>query len=422
MNDDSQEKRPRGRYFRYAVLSLTALLVLSLGIALIPHEPPPPPEPPFSEQARAAAFADAVSLRSSIMELAGPAADPGTPGSGTPDPASGRASGHVILDRVVTLLTFQARALMLPPDGSSAEAGATAAEGAGPGTASAEPSPTAAAPVPPSPAELVAALSASGAKRLSDAGMADGGMARLLAGTGAAQLLAATELAAFAGVPAPALPSAVPHSVPSPSELSPSALPPSELSPSALPGAGGTEGAAEGAPDEEPDEEGTPGRDSAAGLAANCGTAEPSAGTELAAALTSAVEAELEAVYGYQAALTRLDPALAAAASDLLEQHHDLVERGVYYSRIHCATIPPPQPGYVLSQAFLDAPAAGLGRIEASTLPVYGDVVAMSQGATRQWAISALLNAARRTVQWGADPGPLPGLSLDESQLPQLPA
>jgi hypothetical protein len=133
------------------------------------------------------------------------------------------------------------------------------------------------------------------------------------------------------------------------------------------------------------------------------------------------VEAELEAVYGYQAALTRLDPASAATASDLLEQHHDLVEGAVHYSRVHCAAVPPQQPGYVLSQAFLDAPAAGLGRIEAGTLPVYGDVVATSQGATRKWAISALLDAARRTVHWGTDPGPLPGLTLDESQLPQLP-
>lgn len=164
-----------------------------------------------------------------------------------------------------------------------------------------------------------------------------------------------------------------------------------------------------------------PGRDNPASLAATCGTAEPSSGTELAAALTSAVQAELEAVYGYQAALTRLDPASAAAASDLLEQHHDLVEDGVHYSRIHCAEVPPQQPGYILSQAFLDAPAAGLGRIEAGTLPVYADVVAMSQGATREWAVSALLNAAQRTVHWGADPGPVPGLTLDESQLPQLP-
>ena len=80
----------------------------------------------------------------------------------------------------------------------------------------------------------------------------------------------------------------------------------------------------------------------------------------------------------------------------------------------------PQQPGYILDSGFLAAPAAGLGRIEASTLAPYGDVVALSQGQDRAWALSALQSAAARAARWGADPGPVPGLILDVGQLPAL--
>ena len=372
MNDASQENNPRGRYFRYAVFSLTALLVLSLGIALIPHEPAPPAAPPFSEQARAAAFADAMSLRAAGLDLAAAAAGTGTAASTGP------------LDRVVILLTIQARALMSPED--SASPGTQAGPTAGPTDGS---FPESAAPSVSSVADLAAALSASGARRLSDAETADGGIARLLAGTGTAQLLAAEDIAVAAGVPAEAIPSAA-----------------AEAKEAAE--AGNAEGGA------------TP--EESTGPAAGCSTAEPdSGGASLASALTAAVEAEQEAVYGYQAALTRLDSASAAPASDLLEQHQDLAGEALIQGRIHCASIPPQQPGYTLSETFLDAPAAGLGRLEAGTLPVYGDVVALSEGRTRSWAVSALVAAARRTLHWGADPGAVPGVPVDESQLPQLP-
>ena len=370
VNDASQENNPRGRYFRYAVFSLTALLVLSLGIALVPHEPAPPAAPPFSEQARAAAFADAMSLRAAGLDLA--AASAGTDTAASTDP----------LDRVVTLLTIQARALMSPED--SAASGTQAGPTAGPTDGSMAAS---TAPSVSSVAELAAALSASGARRLRDAETADGGIARLLAGTGAAQLLAAKDIAVAAGVPAEATPSAEADEAVE---------------------AGKAEGSAT------PEESTEP--------AAGCSTTEPaSGGASLASALTAAVEAEQEAVYGYQAALTRLDSASAAPASDLLKEHQNLAGEALIYSRIHCASVPPQQPGYTLPETFLDAPAAGLGRLEAGTLPVYGDVVALSEGATRSWAISALVAAARRTLHWGADPGAVPGVPVDESQLPQLP-
>jgi hypothetical protein len=88
----------------------------------------------------------------------------------------------------------------------------------------------------------------------------------------------------------------------------------------------------------------------------------------------------------------------------------------------HCLTPPPPEPGYSLSPSFLAAPAAGLAGLEAGSLPVFGDVVALSDGDARRWAISALLETARGAVVWGAEPGPLPGLAADPESFPPLPA
>jgi hypothetical protein len=351
VNDDKQENPPRMRYFRYAAVSLAALLVLSLGFALTPAGPPVPPAPPFSEQARAAAFEDALELRAAGLELAARAADSG----------AGAATG-----RVVTLLTIQARALLLPEDAATASPTATAA------------------PPPAAPevtvTELAAALAASGSARLEDAENADGGMARLLAGAGTAQLLAARDLAAAAGVPDPVAPVAA-------------AGPASSTSATT------------------PDPETAP---------ASCPTAPP-AGPDAGTALAAASTAEQEAVYGYQAALTRLSPAEAGPASEFLNRHQDLAADAEAYSRLYCGTPAPQQPGYVLGPDFLAAPAAGLAQLEAATLPAYGNVVALTNGPTRAWALAALQSAAARTLHWGGDPGPVPGLALDEARLPHLP-
>ncbi|HCB56800.1 MAG TPA: DUF4439 domain-containing protein, partial [Arthrobacter bacterium] len=180
MKDDTQETSRRGRYFQYAVFALAALLVLSLGFVLIPREPPPPAAPPFSEQARAQAFADSLALRTSGLGLEGTAGATAT----TPQAAA--------LARVVTLLTVQARALMLPADGDAGNASA--------------PPPSAPVAPPSTVPGLAAALQASGAQRLKDAETADGGMARLLAGAGIAQLLAAGDLATVAGIALAPLP------------------------------------------------------------------------------------------------------------------------------------------------------------------------------------------------------------------------
>ena len=133
------------------------------------------------------------------------------------------------------------------------------------------------------------------------------------------------------------------------------------------------------------------------------------------------VKTEAETVYGYQVALARLEGTAAGSASQLLARHESVLAEAEALSRAQCVDIPAREAGYTLGPLFLESPAAGLGSLEAGTLPVYGDLVALSEGSTRQWAISGLLAAAHRAALWGADSGPLPGVVVDTAQLPKLP-
>jgi hypothetical protein len=383
VNDDTTESGPRRRYFRYAVFAVAAALVLSLGFVLIPREPDAPAPPPFSEQARAAAFSDAVDLRALSLAVAEAAK------------AANQEPLAATSERAVTLLTVQARALMLPaamlpPDPS------TAMRSAAPSSALVPPS-SAQVPPPAAAAELATALHASAAQRLRDAEKADGGIARLLAGTGTAQLLAAEKMAAATGTALDTLPGRA-LSGPVPSSPKPSA------SPDPSPGAS------------------SPAPSAAAAPTSGCTTTAASGGPDWGSSVTSVARAELELVYAYQAALTRLPPASVAAASDFLTRHKDLSRDAETVGSASCAALPPTPAGYALDAAFLADPAAALGVLEAGTLPAYGDLIALSDGAGRAWALAALESAARRTAYWGASTGPVVGIVLDEAALPELPA
>ncbi|WP_285320526.1 DUF4439 domain-containing protein [Pseudarthrobacter sp. lyk4-40-TYG-27] len=353
MNDRRHDSHPRLRLFRVAALALAALVVLSLGFAMVPAEKPAPAVPSFSEQARAAALTDALELR---------AAGQGLTVDGAVDSTT--------VDAVVTLLTIQARALQSP----SPEAGA---QGSG------SPSPASATPAKGA-AEVVQALAASGRVRIRDAGEADGGLARLLAGTGTAQLLAAGRLAAAAGLPAPQGTAPLPDADASgaAASASPCVAPPATAAAPESTGSGAPAGARQ--------------------------------------ALAAVTVAEQQAIYAYQAALPRLAPAEAGPASEFLGRHKGLAASAEARFRRACGVPVPQQPGFILDGGFLAAPVAGLGRIEASTLAAYGDAVALTQGQDRAWALGALESTAVRAARWGADPGPVPGLILDVGQLPAL--
>lgn len=379
MKDDTQETSRRGRYFQYAIFALAALLVMSLGFVLIPREPSPPAAPPFSEQARTRAFTDSLALRAAGLGLEAKV------------DATATAPQAATVARVVTLLTIQAEALMLPAEG----AGDPAFDSAVTASATAQ----AAVPPPSTIADLAAALQASGAQRLRDAETADGGMARLLAGAGTAQLLAAEDLASATGIQLAQLPGAGPTDATVPGAALPGGAGPD---PSTSPSGSCVSGSSSTGADLDPDHD-------------------PNLNPDLGAALALAVEHELELVYAYQAALTRLDSGSAVPASDFLSQHVGLRADAEVMGRSRCAEMPLRQPGYALSQAFLADPAAALGALEAGALPVLGDVVALSAGPERVWAIEELQSAARRTVYWGASPGPVPGVLLNDAALPPLP-
>lgn len=393
VNDDTQESGHRRRYFRYAVFLLAALLVLSLGFVLIPREPDAPAPPTFSEQARTAALADALVLRAAATGLQNATGGTGPAAESVAAPLGAqRALGHA-----VTLLTVHGRALIRPanPAGGGTPAVTSSTAGTSPAAPSTAPAST--------PAGLAVSLHASGARRLSDAERADGGMARLLAGVGTAQLLAAEELAAATGTALPTVTGGVrPSPAPAP------AVVPSAGTPS--PGSSGTARCTVTAPD------GSPGSSSTASGSPDAGT-----GANRAAALSAVRNAELELVYAYQVALTRLTGGTVAPASGYLAQHEELRNEAQALANSQCAVLSPAPAGYVLDPAFLANPAAALGVMEAGVLPAYGDVIALSDGAERAWAVSALQAAARRTVYWEASGGPVPGLVLDEAQLPDLP-
>ena len=411
MNDDSGRKRRPGNYLRYALLALAAFLVLSLGFALIPRESPAPAAPSFSEQARTAALAETLDLRAASQQLAN-----GSSGA-----------RRQLFSHAVTLLTTQARALLLPGGDTSSPAvgtgsapGASSAAGAGtaagaPGTASASAGATS-APAPSGTATLpalVTALSKSGKERLVHAEKADGGMARLLTAVGTAQLLQATTLAQAAGTPPPALPA------PSATQRN-AATACSVTSPSGS-GAPSQDGAQSSSSDQSNNSDPSSSSGQSSGSDQSGQTAGPADTATLAAALGRAVRTEVETVYGYQVALTRLEGAAAEQAAGLLAKHEAVVGQAEAYTRVHCVSVPPREPGYTLDTSFLQKPAAGLASLEAGTLPVYGDLVALSDGETRKWAVSSLVAAAQRTMRWGSDPGPVPGIVLDTSLLPELP-
>ncbi|WP_180987213.1 DUF4439 domain-containing protein [Arthrobacter sp. AFG20] len=393
MNDDSGRKRTPASYLRYGLLALAAFLVLSLGFALIPRESPAPAAPPFSEQARAAALAQTLELRAASQQLA--------------DGSSG--ARRQLFSHTVTLLTTQARALLLPGGAaatSAAGAGSTAGANSTAGAPeTAGPSATASSGTPPPrPATLPAlvdSLSRSGKERLAHAEKADGGMARLLAAVGTAQLLEATTLAQVAGTPPPAL------SAPGTTQRN-AASACSVTSPSG--GSAQSGNSAEAGDGAQPSKSDQPAQ-----------ATDPSDSATLAAALNRVVRTEVETVYGYQVALTRLAQPAADQARALLATHETLVGQAEAHTRAHCVSVPPREPGYTLGTSFLQKPAAGLASLEAGTLPVYGDLVALSEGETRRWSVSSLVAAAQRTMRWGSDPGPVPGIVLDTALLPELP-
>ncbi|BCW51525.1 DUF4439 domain-containing protein [Arthrobacter sp. StoSoilB13] len=276
--------------------------------------------------------------------------------------AAGSGSQTAALDDAVTLLTTQSRALLPPSPAASTTSDKkdTATEA--------------------TPASVVAGLIASGRQRLDDACEADGGTARLLAAVGSAQLLQGEKLAAAWQVPVP-----LPTSSGNPSATTPAVTTP--------------------APHQCPSVSPTPD--------ATAATTD--------AALAATVRSEQEAIYVYQVALKRLDAGATAQAAKYLAVHERLLQQAEALTRRNCGDVPTREAGYRLPAQFAEDPAAGLGALESDSLQGFGDLIALSTGETRDWAASSLLAAVRRSLDWGATLAALPGLEVDDDDLPPLP-
>ncbi len=321
-------------------------------MVLLPRDSGTPPAVSFTETARLTALKDTLLLRESATTLAESAA-----------PAAGRQA----LGNAVTLLTTHAQAL-LDPHGATSSATSTATPSGGPATAATAPS---------SRGTFVTELAGSGWKRLADARTADGGIARLLAAVGSAQVLRAEKLAAEWQLPLPDQTTVL-----------------KTKAPAATP------------------------------LAASCPSASPipepmSATTDTA--LAAVVRSQQEAIYVYQVALKRLDETKSAAAAKHLHVHEALLRQAESVTSANCADVPTSEAGYRMPEQLTQDPATFLGSLELASLPRFGDLVALSTDETRTWAIDGLLAAARRSTAWGAPLPSLPGLTLDAGELPSLP-
>ena len=345
-------------------MALLAVLVLGVGSVLVPRNTGKPQAVPFSQTARTEALDSTEDLVRSATLL---------------EPAAGRGAGSETdsgdLAATVTLLTTQSRALL--PDSAPSPSSSMKSSG----TASTAPSSPAASPEHPTRESFVAALASSASRRLADAGKADGGIARLLAAVGTSQLLESSRLATAWGLPQP---TATVEAVPAPTAF-PSCPPQPEASAAATPATGSGSRA------------------------------------DLPNALAAVVSSEQEAVYAYQVAVTKLDAKSSATAATWLARHQELLRAAEDQGRLHCVVTPPREAGYRLPVTFQSKPAAALGSMEASSLEAYADLVALSDGTTRQWALGVLLETAKRSEAWGTQPGPFAGLPVDDAELPPLP-
>ncbi|MBT2587495.1 DUF4439 domain-containing protein [Arthrobacter sp. ISL-95] len=357
VNAETSEKRRTPPWGRVLLVAVVTLLVAGTGMVLIPRDSGTPPAVSFSETARRTALEDTLSLRQSATTLAEAAA----PEAGTP-----------VLGNAVTLLTTHAQALFDP--------NATPSSGV---PSSTVPSSTAPSDRPDtaatqsSRATFLTRLAGSGWKRLDDAREADGGIARLLAAVGSAQVLQAEKLAAEWLLP-------LQEQTTASETKAPAATPLAASCPSASP------------------------------------TPEPTSATT-DTALAAVVRSQREAIYVYQVALKRLDGTKTAAAAKHLEVHEALLRQAESVISANCADAPTSEAGYRLPEQFNQDPAAFLGSLELASLPRFGDLVALSTDETRRWAMDNLLAAARRSTGWGAPLPALPGLILDAGELPSLP-
>ncbi|MCQ1951400.1 ferritin-like domain-containing protein [Arthrobacter sp. zg-Y859] len=272
------------------------------------------------------------------------------------------------------------------------------------GTAGKDGARSAGAPEVPDAKDLepyVQALAASAQANLQSAWRADAGTARLLAATGAAQQVWAARTAGLYGLDLPETDSAHPGDPAAESEAT--GVPATDKGLSNCPDAGTGEVTADSAA-------GTPSGSAAAGSAA------PSA----AAALKAAVDAEFGAAYAYEVALAQ-DPSAATRSEQWqtrMAAHESRGTDAVAYLPDLCLPAVAPVAAYRLDPGFLRNPADALPALEQQFPAVYADLVALSEGDLRGWAIGRLAAVSEELYLQAEMVPAAPGLDAVPEDLP----
>ncbi|CEA07645.1 hypothetical protein BN1051_00965 [Arthrobacter saudimassiliensis] len=230
------------------------------------------------------------------------------------------------------------------------------------------------------PGEYVRALADAARTNLEHAVRADGGTARLLASVGAGQWLLASQAAVDAGLPRPEAPDTwAPVAADTPSCTEPT----QETAAGDGTGAGGGAG-----------------------------------GDDAAEALQAAVDAEYGAAYAYEVVQARLEPwQPAAELAAMSRAHAGHGADGVELLPLVCHPALAPAPAYALDAGFASDPEAALEDLEQSLPGLYAELISLSEGQVRSWAIGRLVRTAEHAA---ADRGaePLPGLPSGAGDLP----
>lgn len=378
---------------RTTLLAVLAAVVLSFNLAAgtTPSEDRPAS---FSEIARADARASAAGLSRLAREFSGNPAESAAPRDTQNRDTQAQVAQTQVAQTLAAEITAQAgilaeqSALLASPERlpegtpaftlPSPEAHAGAAE------------------------EYVAALSDSARASLDAAMRADGGTARLLASTGAAQQVLAVRAAGAAGLPAPE--AWTPPRAPQPADR-----------------------------DSDPASDGScPGEQDVTV------PAEAQGGPDAAGALQGAVDAEYGASYAYEVAMARTPE--PAGRSSLREARNGHLAAGALAVQLLpqlCLPALTPAPAYSLPPSFALDPASALAALEGSLPGVYADLAALGTGSVRALAaqrlvqVSADLYADTAAADAFAESGSgvsafpvpaAPGLDAESAGLPRLPA
>ncbi|MEH0111397.1 DUF4439 domain-containing protein [Tersicoccus sp. MR15.9] len=289
-----------------------------------------------------------------------------------------------------------------PPVDSSPAGSSPAA----PSAASAPTLPAAGSPASSASESVTAGSSTSGWSTAPE-----GGMARVLAATGGAQVQWADRLARSAGVTLPDAAARVRAAVPA--DASPSACP-SSTGRAASPSSDQSSAGAQSPTPSDAPASAVSSTTGAASSSSTSGSAVPGP-TE---ALARVELAEQRAVYTYQVLRARTGDTLPSATA-AERAHRTRLTAAVEFARHHCRAVEPERPAFPVDRTVLDQPAratAATARLERDAILAWGDAVAFGDAATRARAVPLLLDAARAGTALTGVIAVAPGLS--DSLLP----